>query len=146
MTEDIRLELHATFKYNTRRWKQIWGDDMYHTTETVYIQPSYKLPFVKGPKGNSILTFIVEDDDIILNKKTWDNTCECVRNDFIDYFFEYAFWTSNINLYDEHKKKEKSHYKFLENAFSQRDVSNYLTVHENKQVVDDVSNHILSFL
>ena len=172
--EKVMRELKKIIRCNHKRLFQLDGD--YDHPDFFYIQPSYKPSFMKGVRGKPILMFIEEDEhedeehedeeheeyedygedeeydreilyhNIILDEQNWENCCELVRRDYLDYFYDYGFHPSNMCFHDEYQKKKKSHNTFLQNVFAQRDASNYLTVHENKRIFDDASNHILSFL
>jgi len=145
--DKVMRELEETFQYHRKRWRQLWGGDDFYHPETIYIQPSYKPSYMKGLKGKPILVFLKEDGclDIILDEQNWENCCELVRGDYIDYFYDYGFHPSNMCFHDEYEKEKKRNNAFLQNVLAQRDASNYLSVHENKRIINDASNHILSF-
>ena len=145
--DKVMRELEQTFQYHRKRWRQLYHDP---DTDTIYIQPSYKPYYMKGLKGKPILVFLKEDGDldIILDEQNWENYCEIVRGDYLDYFCYRDFYPSNMCFHDEkenNEKEKKRNNAFLQNVLAQRDASNYLTVHENKRIINDVSNHILSF-
>ena len=151
MTEDIHNELRETFKYHIRRWRRLLGDEFYDNidifmwdhVDTMYIQPSY----MKSSKGKPILV-INEEDCTTINEENWHHYyCKQVRNDFLNYIRKYNLddLVASEDIFEENYKHNTCNHKLVQNALSQRDASNYLAVHENKQVVHDVSNHILSF-
>lgn len=164
MTEDIYYrelnlhnELRETFKYHRRRWCRLLGHEFYDNidifmwdhVDTMYIQPSYRPHYLKSSKGKPILV-INEEDCTTINEENWHHYyCKQVRNDFLNYIREYNLVDALVaseDIFEENYKHNTCNHKLVQNALSQKDVSNYLAVHENKQVVDDVSNHILSFL
>ena len=150
MTEGLYRELHDTFKYNHQRLRRLLGDEFYDNidvfmwdhVDTMYIQPSY----MKSSKGKPILE--INEEDCTINEENWHHYyCKQVRNDFLNYIIEYnLYFVASEDIFAENYEYDACNHKLLQNALSQRDVSNYLAVHENKQVVNDVSNHILSFL
>ena len=127
----------------------------------VIIQPSS----MKDSKGTPIMNILYDDsylldyylvDDLSVNDRNWEDYSIQVRADFVDILTDYELvdmfnrdYGNNGGLYkfcpfDEYEKIKKTPL-FLQNVLSQRDASNYLSVHKNKQIICDVSNHILSF-
>lgn len=127
----------------------------------VIIQPSS----MKYSKGTPIMNILYDDsylldfylvDDVTVNDRNWEDYSIQVRADFVDILAQYELvdmfdrdYGNTESLYkfcsfDEYEKIKKTPL-FLQNVISQRDASNYLSVHKNKQITCDVSNHILSF-
>lgn len=130
--------------------------------EPCFIQPSS----VKDSKGTPIMVLFYGDydfyddyplmEDARVNDRNWEDYSIQVRADFVDILADYELvdmfdrdYGNTESLYkfcpfDEYEKIKKTPL-FLQNVLSQRDASNYLSVHKNKQITYDVSNHILSF-
>lgn len=130
--------------------------------EPCFIQPSS----MKDSKGTPIMVILYEDldfyhdypliVDVRVNDRNWKDYSIQVRADFVDIYSSYDLvnifdcdYGNTESLYkfcpfDEYEKINKTPL-FLQNVLSQRDASNYLLVHENKQITDDISNNILSF-
>jgi len=127
----------------------------------IIIQPSS----MKNSKGTPIMNILYDDsylldhylvDDLRVNDRNWEDYSIQVRADFVDILADYELVDMfdrdygntgglyNFCPFDEYVKIKKTPL-FLQNALSQRDASNYLLVHKNKQITDDVSNNILSF-
>ena len=138
--DNVIRGLEENFKTQRKHWYNYFGC----LPDEILYQPSYRPHYMKPSKGKDLL--ILSDEDSI-NKSNWEELPIHVRCDFIDCFWQYDLYIEDtINIVDEYDKKEKNDKKILKNALSQVDISNYLLLHENKQPLDDVSNHIISFL